>query len=67
MASQEENDYRELTARHAHARQQIEVCGVIGRGSFGTVHTARWRDARSGHPVVVKLVPTSGRSAGHIA
>ena len=44
--SQEEHAYRELTSRHANTRLQLEIGGIIGRGSFGTVHTARWRDGR---------------------
>ena len=60
VTSQEEDAYRALTSRHAHTRLQLEVGSVIGRGSFGTVHTARWCDARAGHPVVVKRVRTAG-------
>ena len=60
VASQEEEDYRELTSRHARMRLQLDVGGVIGRGSFGTVHAARWRDARADRPVVVKRVRTAG-------
>ena len=41
--SQEEHAYRELTSLHANTRLQLEIGGIIGRGSFGTVHTARWR------------------------
>ena len=59
-ASQEEHAYRELISRHANTRLQLEVGGIIGRGSFGTVHTARWRDGRAGRSVVVKRVRTVG-------
>ena len=57
--SQEEHAYRELTSRHANTRLQLEIGGIIGRGSFGTVHTARWRDGRASS-VVVKRVRTVG-------
>ena len=60
VASQEEHAYRELISQHAHTRLQLEVGGIIGRGSFGTVHTARWRDGRAGRSVVVKRVRTVG-------
>ena len=60
VASQEEHAYRELISQHAHTRLQLEVGSIIGRGSFGTVHTARWRDGRAGRSVVVKRVRTAG-------
>ena len=48
--SQEEHAYRELTSRHANTRLQLEIGGIIGRGSFGTVHAARWRRGRACGP-----------------
>jgi serine/threonine protein kinase len=60
VAGQEEYAYHELISRHAHMRLQLEVGGIIGRGSFGTVHTARWRDGRAERSVVVKRVRTVG-------
>ncbi len=59
----EDSEYRALMARHADLKSLLEVGGLVGTGSFGTVHTARWRDGRRSQPVVIKVVHTTDLSA----